>query len=114
MPTHSVTHTVVFSCKHQRIFQHPPRKGETAYCSTCRTDRVVWIAPAEWRVTCRDCRLSRGHGRARLSAEGQVISHRRKQPTHRVQLWNGAHLEWEWDALREGQLELDMSGEPPY
>lgn len=109
-----MTHVVTLGCHHVLYFSTPsPVKGETIYCTTCRSEQIVLLAAHEWHVRCLDCRFARHTGRARLSAEGHVTKHGRKHG-HRVELYDGEHHEYTFTPDKD-QMMLDMgTNDPPY
>lgn len=84
---------VTFTCGHTVMFGAPyPKVGDTGWCTRCRRDTVVLLAPGEWRIRCIECQLSRAYGEDRQMAEIAIGRHRRRWQGHMVKLYNGNKL----------------------
>lgn len=70
----------------------PPKIGETVWCLRCQEYRKVTHAPAEYRIRCRSCRYSRTFGRAKITAEMKAASHRSRNPSHTVVMYDGREV----------------------
>lgn len=93
---------ILLSCGHRQEQQDRVTE-ETLYCWTCRCDVKIHAQHVQWRIKCLDCRYSRKFGAARLAANYGADAHSRKQPTHRIQVWEGSRL----DGVRTPRLFQD-------
>jgi len=90
---------VEFSCRHRREFPakgNIPRRGDSIYCLSCRSETTVLKHLEEYRVRCSDCRYSRPFGANRLQAEIKASKHQNRYPYHEVKLWHGAQTVHVW------------------
>jgi hypothetical protein len=69
----------------------PPKTGERVWCFRHRHYARVKDGRAEFRARCRDCRMSRPYGAAKLSAEMSAVRHARAK-THTVDVLQGAKI----------------------
>ncbi len=102
----NTTHTVVFSCRHTLTFKNPaPKKADTLWCLRCEEYREIIDAPANYRVRCFDCRMSRSFGRNRVNAMSLAVNHRKRKPTHTTVLYDGRKVEITFDGRSENAEE---------
>lgn len=102
-------HTTIFSSS-------PPKIGELIWCRRCTEYQRVTVAPPEYRVRCRSCRLSRPFGRAKLTAEVFAAKHHTRNPAHTVALYDGQDVVQELRPQEQG-LWADRSqsdNNPPF
>jgi hypothetical protein len=85
--------------------RHGGEVGEEFYCARHRRVATVTQAAPEYVVTCVDCRRTKRHGLARVTAEVDARRHARRCQ-HRAQLWHGAKLVDEVGPRAPGQMAL--------
>lgn len=79
--------------------------GTELYCPRHRRVSVITQAASEWIVACLDCRRTKRHGLARITAEVDARRHSRRCQ-HRVQVFHGATFVEEIGPRAPGQMSL--------
>jgi hypothetical protein len=91
---------VILFCDHELLFKsYPPKMAERVWCPRCTDMQTVKVAPPEFRVKCRNCRLSRPFGQSREDAERLAAKHHNVK-NHTVELRDGYAVLYTWHGPR--------------
>lgn len=85
---------VLYECGHNRVYPiaHCPGVFESVICLKCNKPVMVARSSLMYRTRCRDCTHSQNHGASKLQAELLAVKHRRRRPTHTIDVFFGTEV----------------------